>query len=173
MKRLFLLLMMLFVVVACHQAAGDWQIDADTFGPVRIGMTVKDAEKVTAKEILQEKPGQNVDEACRYAVLKGGPSNVQLMLVYDQIVRIDIRNPAYKTATGVHVGMPIDQAVSLYPNRLKVDKDKYTGYKGGKNLIVIPQDDKFHKLIIDTDGKIVTNIRLGKVPEIDYVEGCS
>jgi hypothetical protein len=68
-----------------------------------------------------------------------------------------------------HISMMVKQ---LYRDRLKVSPHKYLR---GHYLTFTPtgQTDRNYRLIFETDGHRVVNYRVGKMPEVAYVEGCS
>lgn len=173
--QLLLLATVLIATAATAMPSHSMQlITANTLGPISIGMTVKEAEKVTGKQIIKQALIPNVvTEDCRYATFKGAPYKVLFMLNHNRIVRIDIKNSLFKTRAGIHVGSTVNQVLIAYQQQIKVEPDKYAGDKGWQNLIIMPHNNQPYRLIFDTDGKKVINIRLGKTPEVEYVEGCA
>lgn len=47
--------------------------------------------------------------------------------------------------------------------------------QNGKYLTFVPKDatDKNYRLIFETSKNRVTRFRSGKLPEVEYIEGCS
>jgi len=89
---------------------------------------------------------------------------------------VDIEDKsAITTLSGAKIGDTEARIKALYPGQIKVSPHKYTGDSGGHYLTFVPKDksDRFYRLIFETDGKQVTNFRSGKLPEVEYVEGCS
>ncbi len=60
----------------------------------------------------------------------------------------------------------------LYPGQVSISPHKYVD---GHYLIVTPSApaDSTYRLVFETDGKLVTRFRSGKMPEVTWVEGCS
>ena len=58
----------------------------------------------------------------------------------------------------------------LYRGRVKTEPHKYV--QGGHYLIVTSPTDTMHQIVFETDGKRVTTYRVGRTPEVRWVEGC-
>lgn len=174
MKKIVFLLTLIFSSLV-FAAPETWQLSPQAFGPIKIGMSMKQAEEATGKLLNLDIDPNEVDKTaeCRYATFAEGPKDVRLMLNRETIVRIDVTNPKFTTTLGVKVGVAESLVKSLYPTELTVQPDKYASGKGLKQLIITPKDDPNYRLIFNADGKKVTAIRIGRYPEVEYVEGCS
>jgi hypothetical protein len=93
------------------------------------------------------------------------------MLVHDTVVRLDIRDSALATETGVRVGDAEGDVRSLYAGRVTTQPHKYV--QGGHYLVVRSPGDSTRQLVFETDGKRVTSYRVGRTPEVAWVEGCA
>jgi hypothetical protein len=40
-------------------------------------------------------------------------------------------------------------------------------------MVVVPPEDTTHRIVFETDGQNVTLFRSGRMPEVEWVEGCS
>jgi hypothetical protein len=160
----------IFPAIAISPRLETAAVDLRGIGAVRVGMSVRQAERVIGQKIKvvsDDRPGNT----CGYASIPN-QSGIDFMVIDRNIARIDIRNPQVKTASGAKVGDSEQRIARLYGARLKVSPHKYTK---GHYLTVVPQDtrDRNYRLIFETDGKKVTTYRVGKLPEVEYVEGCS
>jgi hypothetical protein len=146
------------------------QLSTNALGPVKVGMTVKEASQQAGIQLIQRPSGG--EPHCYYYKAKTGLSGVDFMVTQGRISRIDIKNPKITTLSGAKVGDSEAQIKSLYPNQIDVQNHKYV--QNGHYLIFMPKDtqDKQYRLIFETDGKKVTLMRSGKLPEILWVEGC-
>ncbi len=138
---------------------------------VQIGMTVEQASQAAGVHFTLD---ENVDHnSCRYASPRQGFNNVSLMLTNGLVARIDI-NPGsdIRTLRGAGIGDSEDRIKSLYPDRIQVSRHKYTN---GHYLTFIPKSSIYqaYRIVFETDGFKVVNYRVGKLPEVGYVEGCS
>jgi hypothetical protein len=45
---------------------------------------------------------------------------------------------------------------------------------GWHDITVTPvnQDEQNYRIVFETDGNLITSIRIGKLPEVQWVEGC-
>jgi hypothetical protein len=145
-------------------------VDLRGLGAVRVGMSVRQAERVVGQKLKVTLDGQ-AGSTCGYAFVPNR-AGIDFMMSDRKIARIDIRNPKVKTVSGAKVGDSEQRIARLYGARLKVSPHTYTK---GHYLTVVPQDaiDRNYRLIFETDGKKVTTYRVGKLPEVEYVEGCS
>jgi hypothetical protein len=100
------------------------------------------------------------------------PDGVSLMVVSDTVARVDIRKAGTMTTTGAAVGDSEPRVLELYRGLIHVEPHKYTG-PVGHYLIVTPPGDSVHRIIFETDGKVVTRYRAGRRPAVEYVEGCA
>ena len=60
--------------------------------------------------------------------------------------------------------------LALYGGRVKSEPHKYV--RGGHYLVVPSPADSDAQLVFETDGKRVTSYRVGRLPEVRWVEGC-
>ena len=136
---------------------------------VRIGMT--SAEVRTALAL----PGAGAAAApneCAYIEASSLPGKLHVMTVSDTVVRIDVRDSTVRTAEGARVGDSEARVRELYAGRVTTQPHKYTG-PTGHYLVVTSPADTTHLIVFETDGERVTNFRVGRKPEVQWVEGCS
>lgn len=145
-----------------------WVLRADGVGPVRVGMSVTDADSAVSGG-LDRTTGL---AECDYVRPKLGPDGVALMVERGQIVRADVGDSArVTTALGVLPGDAESRVLEAYPGA-RVQPHKYVQ---GHYIIVIPNApaDTLHRLVFETEGGVVTRMRGGLHPQVEYVEGCS
>ncbi len=140
-------------------------------GPIRVGMTVDKAREVLG-ELRGEEGSANDPGGCYNVSPAKGPTGISFMITEGHVARIDIDSPAFSTLSGARVGDREKRVIQLYQGRLEISPHKYD--EKGHYLTFIPRDldEKNYRLIFETDGKLVTRCRVGKVPEVEYVEGC-
>ena len=140
-------------------------------GAVRVGMTVSQAAKAAGIQLVGDSPKNN---SCYYVKPQGEPKNLLFMVTEDRISRVDVnKNASITTLKGAKIGDTEARIKLLYPGQIKVTPHKYV--KSGHYLTFIPKDraNQNYRLVFETDGKRVTQFRAGKLPEVEYVEGCS
>ncbi|QKQ74780.1 hypothetical protein [Nostoc sp. TCL240-02] len=139
-------------------------------GTVRVGMTVSQAAKAAGIKLVGDSP----NNSCYYVKPQNQPKNLSFMVTEGRISRVDVReNNQITTLKGAKIGDTEAQIKSLYPGQIKVTPHKYV--QGGHYLTFIPKDraDQNYRVVFETDGKRVTQFRSGKLPEVEFVEGCS
>ncbi|MHC5821381.1 MAG: hypothetical protein ACYT04_37285 [Nostoc sp.] len=139
-------------------------------GQVRVGMTVSQAAKAAATKLIGDSP----NNSCYYVKPENEPKNLLFMVTKGRISRIDVRhNTQITTLKGAKIGDTEAQIKSFYPGQIQVTSHKYV--QGGHYLTFIPKDraNQKYRVVFETDGKRVTQFRSGKLPEVEFVEGCS
>jgi hypothetical protein len=137
---------------------------------ITIGMTVKQAEKAAAITLVN---GDEPNKFCYYVSPKVKPKDISFMVSEYKIARIDIDNKNISTVKGAKIGDTETKIKQLYKGYIKVEPHQYV--EKGHYLIFVPKDkvDQNYRIVFETDGKKVTRFRSGKLPEVEYVEGCS
>jgi hypothetical protein len=172
-------------LLAQSQLTEQSKLAIDGIGPIRVGMTVAQAEK-SANVTLIEKGGR-AGTSCYYLWPKTGPENLSLMVIspreenrilrnQDRIARVDIfSNSPVTTLRGAKIGDTEAHIKALYPGQIKTTPHEYTGSQGGHYLTFVPKDaaDKDYRIVFETLKGRVTQFRSGKLPEVEYVEGCA
>jgi len=148
--------------------AASWTITLEGAGPVRVGMPLAEAAAAL---------GATPDTAaaagrCDYLRPAGGPPGVKVMVNEGSVARVEVDSGAVRTAEGAGIGDTEARVRALYAGRVTEMPHKYTS---GRYLVVAPQasaagDDR---LVFETDGTAVTRYRAGRLPEVEWVEGCS
>jgi hypothetical protein len=148
------------------------QVGTNGLGPVLVGMTVAEAEQVAGRRFDTDQEGP-AGTACLYSKPQGLPG-VGFMVIDGKIARIDVwSNPKIKTFWGAKIGDSEARIKQLYGNQIEVQQHEYRPQ--GHYLVFVPKDkaDKNFRVVFETDGQKVTQFRSGRVPEVEYVEGCA
>ncbi|MCB4757266.1 MAG: hypothetical protein LHV69_09630 [Elusimicrobia bacterium] len=143
-----------------------WSLSMKGFGPLHVGMTVEEAEKILKVDLEADRKGNPND--CHYAMNGKSLPGLSFMVLNGQIVRIDVTKDFYKTSGGARIGMTEEQVRKLYP---RGDVSGHPYDKNGHTLRVSDKGAK-HGLIFETDGKLVTSFRAGKYTPVQWIEGC-
>jgi hypothetical protein len=152
------------------QENSQWKVSLRSIGPIKIGMTVRQAEKRAG---LRLKPVDTYPSpSCFYVASKQIPAGVNFMVVNKQIRRVDMTEATVSTLSGARVGDTKQKILKLYGKKIVVEPHKYD--EQGHYLIYMPKDkwDKKYRLIFETHKKRVTQFRIGLLPEVEWVEGC-
>lgn len=157
-------------VVAKAKLTNQSKLFINGIGTVQVGMTVPQAVKAAGIKLV----GDPLNNNCYYVKPQNEPKNLSFMVTKGRISRVDVRqNNQITTLKGAKIGDTEAQIKSLYPGQIQVTPHKYV--QNGHYLTFIPKDrgDRNYRLVFETDGKLVTEFRAGKLPEVEYVEGCS
>lgn len=143
-----------------------WVVTPRGIGPVEVGMRARDALGVTV-----DVAGNTLTATCAYVRAGRLPAGVGVMANNGEVARVDVDSGRVATAEGARVGDSEARIRSLYVGRLSMEPHKYTQ---GRYLIVTPRApaDSAHRIIFETDGRVVTKYRAGRQPEVRWVEQC-
>lgn len=145
-------------------------VTATGYGALRVGMNVRNA----ATALGSPEPSMvGLDTACAYPKFDNQPSGMRIMVVRGNVVRLEIDSSSIATGLGARVGDSESRVKDLYGSRVVVQPHKYDST--GHYLIVkpIPPTNAGFELVFETDSGRVTKYRAGRLPEVEWVEGCS
>ncbi|BAY77207.1 hypothetical protein NIES25_36670 [Nostoc linckia NIES-25] len=157
-------------VIAQTKLTNQSKLFANGIGQVRVGMTVSQASKAAGTRLVGDPP----NKYCYYVKPEWDPKNVGFMVTEGRVSRVDVwRDSKITTLKGAKIGDTEARIKSLYPGQIKVTPHNYVS--GGHYLTFVPKDqsDENYRVVFETDGKRVTQFRSGKLPEVEFVEGCS
>jgi hypothetical protein len=154
---------------AARDSVSDLALGEDGLGQLQVGMTLAEAVNMG---LVNERP--DMKPACDFvfpAVGAGIPFGVNVMVVKGKIARIDVDTGTVTTEDGVKIGDTEAKVKSVYGDELQIQPHKYID--GGHYMTVKGDSASAGKAIVfETDGKRVTMFRAGRVPEVQWVEGC-
>lgn len=134
-------------------------------GPARIGLGFFELVEAAGRRITV---GPEANEGCTYAWPEG-LDGVAFMLRDRKVARIDVEKGSYLTISGAKIGDSEETVKRLYRGKVKVTPHKYV--EG--HYLEVASADGHSALIFETDGKLVTSYRVGRLPEVRWIEGCS
>jgi hypothetical protein len=140
-------------------------VDFDRIGSIKIGMTVNDAQEFAHLQLLPVTSSGLINKGC-YAVEPqrgNGLERVHFMVIKDEIATIEVsRNYSLRTINGAQIGQSINEVKAIYGNNL-VTKDTTLAYT--------PANKKF-RIVFETERGHIIGYRAGRLPEVDYANGC-
>jgi hypothetical protein len=147
-----------------------WTLRLDGIGPVRVGMTIAEVERLlgATARIDRIEP----DEECGYAYVPGVPEGISFMLSRDTVVRANVHDAGILDELGLGVGSSEAEVLTRRAGTARVEPHYYTGPEGHYVIVDDPARPGF-RLIYETDGQRVLSIRAGRLPEAELVEGCA
>ena len=144
-----------------------WLVSARGIGPVTAGMRFN----VAAPLLGVPASAGTGSEACAYVRPAHGPAGVSVMVRAGEVVRIQVDSGDVRTTEGARIGDSEARIDSLYAGHVTRGPHKYTS---GHYLTVKPVGaESPYRLVFETDGRRVTRYRAGRLPEVEWVEGCA
>ncbi len=147
----------------CREVRDSWQAAAQSVGPIRVGMTPAEVDAALGAPAEGGGPGD-----CVYLRSSRAPAGLLIMVTGGRVARMDVTAKGVPTEAGVEVGATEARVREAYGARAVSAPHKYTD---GHYFTVAP--DAGHRILFETDGSVVTRYRVGRLPEVEWVEGCS
>jgi hypothetical protein len=172
-RRLAVLTAVLVLVPAVALAAAEItrksRITTQGLGPIKVGMTVAQAEKAGGIDLVRE----GGDARCSYVRPEDRTIRASFMLKGRIIVRVDSFRRGFATVNGVRVGDSEAKVRRRFAGRLRITRHEYI--RSGWYLEFVPREraKRNRRIIFETDGMKVKYIRAGRLPEVRYIEGCA
>lgn len=146
-----------------------WIAQPSRLGMIRTGMPRTELIGLVGQPT---RAGYDAQARCTYIGGTALPRGVMVMVFDSTVVRIDVTEPGVPTAAGVQVGDSEGSVLERYGSQAAVSPHKYSGPQW-HYVTVTPPGDAQHRIIFETDGAVVKNYRVGRLPEVEWVEGCS
>jgi hypothetical protein len=148
------------------------RLSINGLGPVKINMTVAEASGVAGTPIVPFKPNPN--RVCDYYKPANGPEGVTFMVSSGRIATVEIETNKIVTNYGVKIDDSESLIKSVYPAG-QIQTARLANSEKGKSWTVQPSsfaEKNLRLVFVSTNGKTVTRMIAGKVPEVNYIEGC-
>jgi len=141
-------------------------------GPVRVGMTVAEAEAAAGMKLPGE-PDPAISPDCYFVEPESGIPGVGFMVNEGRIGRVDVyASGTVTTQSGARIGMTEQEIIALFPDRIE---ESFEYRVDGKALVFVPVDevDRDFRVVFEVDGGFVTGMRGGILPAVQLNEGCA
>lgn len=157
------------VGVTASTPPGTWSVTPTGLGDLHVGTTVAEASSAVGGTLSMPAGADTV--ACAFVRWADAPAGVSVMIVRGSIARVDIDSGRVATADGAAIGDAEPDLLARYGARAAVTPAKYTS---GHYVTVMPRQaaDSNGWLVFETDGSVVQRYRVGRRPEVQYVEKC-
>jgi len=153
----------------CQPLSARSPISTEGIGPVLVGMTEAEAERAGD---FKFSPDPYDTGQCNY-LSSDSVKDVGFMFSKGTLARIDSRNPNSETLSGVGVGDSEGDVYEAYGNQIASEANVYDP-ENASYLTYVPEDSSDNtRVIFDVQQGEINTIRAGRLPEINYVEGCS
>jgi len=155
------------LAVACRPGESSWEMHPDHADGVRFGMPAADAMRA-----LGDSATAVPTTGCTYWRPANAPRGVSFMIEDGTVVRSDVDSGGAKTAEGIGIGSTEEAIRAAYGQHLTVQLHKYQWEAGWRYFIYLPPQDSSNAIVFETNGKTVQNYRVGRRPQVQYVERC-
>jgi hypothetical protein len=148
------------------------RLSINGIGSVKINMTVAEASGVAGTPIVPFKPNPN--RVCDYYKPANGPEGVTFMVSSGRIATVEIETNKIVTDYGAKIDDSESLIKSVYPAG-QIQTARLANSEKGKSWTVQPSsfaEKNLRLVFVSTNGKTVTRMIAGKVPEVNYIEGC-
>lgn len=172
----------LVLCLGCAPAsAADQILTTDGLGPVKIGMTQRQAERVLGSRLKRPFPGDR-GKACWFGVRADHLDPWVFYVIWDgKIASIHVEMSALGgpvvphrivTDKGIHIGDTDAKVKELYGPDVKVRVDSQADNEEEGSVITAPTADKSRIFVFVTSGRKVIDFRAGLPDASELMEGC-
>ena len=159
----------LLLSAASSATASDWRVTTAGYGPAKIGMTVEQASQALGTRLVSDGPVD--DPECHYLRPEPAVKGLWFMISNDRVVRVEVNAPGIMTKSGLGVGQTEEYVKRALGPSVEVTPHKYVAPDG--NYLTLWTSDRKSAVRFETYQGKVTSFYAGRVPEVEYVEGCS
>lgn len=150
----------------------DSHLSTAGLGPVRTWMTVPEAI-IAAGMDLVGRPDPTISPNCYYVAPEAEElAGIRFMVFDGRIARVDIGPPSpIETPSGVKIGMTEQEIISMFGERIE---ESFDYRENGKALVFVPADEQEveNRVVFEIDQGFVTAMRAGRLPAVQFSEGC-
>jgi hypothetical protein len=163
------LVAVLVLAAGCSPGGSNNTVGEDGFGPVRFGTQINEAAQLLGVELKQD--DYTDDDSCRYYAPAKGLAGLTFMTSNGIVVRVDVHDTVeIETDRGAKIGDSEAYVLKLYEGRTKVEPRFYGGLPD--HYIKVLDENGVARLIFETRNGKIDSYRAGRMPEVEYVEGC-
>ena len=153
----------------------DWEtpprVTLKGLGPIKIGMSLDEL-----KVLLNGKLNISGSVNSGYCFV-GSPSSKSedIEFMFDgqkRLSRIDISSSKYKSLSGAYVGQDQEHLINMYEGQLVKALSRYDPNTFSFTYVPNDASDMNYRMVFETNNNVVKAFRTGKIPEVEYVEGC-
>ena len=164
----------LLSVLPSLAAAAPPQIGFDGLSPVRVGMTVAQAEQALHAKLSVEFPNDDGPTGCGIAGIEGRDNAAFSYMIEDgRVTRADLGGlgvrSAIRTANGIGLGSSIGEIRRAYG---KSAKSHPNAYEETEPDFEIKSANGKAAIVFETEQGRVVRIHSGRLPSAEYIEGC-
>lgn len=169
MKRMRWLLLPIACLMAGVTDAAEWHLTPDGYGPVHIGMTVREASRALHDILV---PDVQPNGTCYHVNPAHKSTELALMVEHDRISRVSLYGDPSQVATdaGIRIGDPSRRLLHVYHGRLEKAPHAYGG-ESDHYFTYWTSPSRHRGIRYEVVDGVVSAIHAGG-SSITYIEGC-
>jgi len=148
------------------------QLGFDGISPVRVGMTVRQAEHALHARLRMDSPPDRGSSSCAIFDVEGRDLPFSYMVEHGRVTRVDLEGEgaksSIKTGNGIGLGSTIAQIKRAYGRRGTWHPNTYTD----EPVFEIKSTNGRSAILFETERGHVIRVRAGRLPSAEYIEGC-
>lgn len=160
--------------LAALKALNEYQVTLYGCGPIRLGMSEQEVEQAIGLTFLENRSSSD----CK--MMQFGAGFPAMGFLFDRkkdtrlLERIYINEPSIKTKSAIGIGSTEKEILNAYGNKMQKQKHKYSDQCVYYYYVPIDKNDQEYRLNFDYNFEEdrVRHYSVGRVPAIEYVEGC-
>lgn len=149
-------------------------INFEGFGPAKFGADEEQVRMSWGRPLKGEPDPTDGPGPCYYLSMDppAEDGGIAFMIEGSRFVRYDVYSVIHVAPGDFTVGARADDVLAKFAGRVEAMPHKYV--EGARYLVVTPEQGGDARLVfeVDPDG-LVTTWRIGLLPQVMYVEGCS
>ena len=163
--KFFIFILMIFLV-ACTTNP---KLTENSFDELLIGARAEQARRLLPHYSSDESAYVDASD-CYYLQPKSNQDGLSIMIIDDTVVRfeVDDQNSKILTEKNIGIGATKQAVLNAYPNA-SIRPHPYLGQSGEYIEVALASGSG---LVFETEFDVVARYRLGRYPEVLYIEGC-
>ncbi|MGN6817264.1 MAG: hypothetical protein ACTHJR_01180 [Sphingomonas sp.] len=135
-------------------------------------MTLRQTEQTLHAKLFMTSPSDSDSSGCAIAAVKGRDQPLSYMVEHGRITRADLEGRGVKSTIRTAGGIGLDSTIAdikrVYGRRGKWHSNAYDD----EPVFEIKSADGKAAILFDTEHGRVLRIHAGRLPSVEYIEGC-
>jgi len=162
-------------LAASDPSTSDWSVHARGLGRLMVGMSLDEARQLAGMQLEQEGAPPVPADYCAYYRARVAGKEFHLRTMMNQVNRIEVWSPGFRTRSGVSVGDSIERVKAAHGTELSVEPHHYLWDRDFVLMVLGPHEiDGFAYGVAFVASPVrgVTKVWAGRYDEIRQSEGC-
>lgn len=162
-------------LAASDQLRSDWSLHARGLGRLTVGMSLDEVRRTADVQLEQIGPPPVPADYCTYYRARLASKEFRVRVMMNQVNRIELRSPGFRTRSGIAVGDSIERVKAVYGKNISLEPHHYLWDQGFVLMVLGPYEIEglaYGVAFVASPVKGVTEIWAGRYDEIRQSEGC-